>query len=71
MLTNFREKLNSNKFLITAEVSPPKGTRFSVSLEDTRYLKGIADALNVTDNQCSIMHMSSLAFSKLLLDEGH
>ena len=71
MLTNFREKLNSNKFLITAEVSPPKGTRFSVSLEDTRYLKGIADALNVTDNQCSIMHMSALAFSKLLLDEGH
>lgn len=71
MLTNFREKLNSGKFLVTAEVSPPKGTRFSGSLEDARYLKGIADALNVTDNQCSIMHMSSLAFSKLLLDEGH
>ncbi|MGD9777313.1 MAG: methylenetetrahydrofolate reductase, partial [Methanosarcina sp.] len=52
-------------------VSPPKGTRFSASLEDASQLKGIADALNVTDNQCSIMHMSSLAFSKLLLDEGH
>ena len=71
MLFNFREKLNSSKFLVTAEVSPPKGTRFSVSLEDARQLKGIADALNVTDNQCSIMHMSSLAFSKLLLDDGH
>jgi 5,10-methylenetetrahydrofolate reductase len=71
MLFNFREKLNSRKFLVTAEVSPPKGTRFSASLEDASQLKGIADALNVTDNQCSIMHMSSLAFSKLLLDEGH
>jgi methylenetetrahydrofolate reductase (NADPH) len=71
MLFNFREKLNSSKFLVTAEVSPPKGTNFSASLENARQLKGIADALNVTDNQCSIMHMSSLAFSKLLLDEGH
>jgi 5,10-methylenetetrahydrofolate reductase len=71
MLFNFREKLNSNKFLVTAEVSPPKGTNFSASLENARQLKGFADALNVTDNQCSIMHMSSLAFSKLLLEEGH
>jgi 5,10-methylenetetrahydrofolate reductase len=71
MLFNFREKLNSNKFLVTAEVSPPKGTNFSASLENARQLKGFADALNVTDNQCSIMHMSSLAFSKLLLEAGH
>jgi 5,10-methylenetetrahydrofolate reductase len=71
MLFNFREKLDSRKFLITAEVSPPKGTMYSAPLEDARHIKGLADALNVTDNQCSIMHMSSLAFSKLLLDEGH
>jgi 5,10-methylenetetrahydrofolate reductase len=68
---NFREKLNSSKFLVTAEVSPPKGTNFSANLEDVRQIKNIVDALNVTDNQCSIMHMSSLAFSKLLLDAGH
>jgi methylenetetrahydrofolate reductase (NADPH) len=68
---NFREKLNSSKFLVTAEVSPPKGTNFSAPLEDVSQLKNIVDALNVTDNQCSIMHMSSLAFSKLLLDDGH
>ena len=71
MLFNFREKLNSSKFLVTAEISPPKGTNVSTPLEDAIQLKGLADALNVTDNQCSIMHMSSLAFSKLLLDEGH
>jgi len=71
MHLNFREKLNSSKFLVTAEISPPKGTNFSVPLEDASQLKGIVDALNVTDNQCSIMHMSSLAFSKLLLDDGH
>ncbi len=71
MLFNFREKLNSSKFLVTAEISPPKGTNVAAPLEDASQLKGLADALNVTDNQCSIMHMSSLAFSKLLLDEGH
>ncbi len=71
MLFNFREKLNSSKFLVTAEVSPPKGTNVSAPLEDVRQLKGIVDALNVTDNQCSIMHMSSLVFSKFLLDDGH
>lgn len=71
MLFNFREKLNSGKFLITAELSPPKGVNVSAILADASQLKGHVDAFNVTDNQCSIMHMSSLAFSKLLLDEGH
>lgn len=71
MFFNFREKLNSGKFLITAELSPPKGVDVSNILVDARQLKGLVDAFNVTDNQCSIMHMSSLAFSKFLLDEGH
>lgn len=71
MNLDFRKKLNSKNFLVTAEISPPKGSDVSSALADVEGLKGYVDALNVTDNQCSIMHMSSLAFSKFLLDRGH
>lgn len=71
MNLDFRKKLNSKNFLVTAEISPPKGSDISSALADVEGLKGRVDALNVTDNQCSIMHMSSLAFSKCLLDKGH
>ena len=33
-------------------------------------MKGLADAYNVTDNQTAVVRMSSIAASKILLDEG-
>ncbi|MDD3042679.1 MAG: methylenetetrahydrofolate reductase [Methanosarcinaceae archaeon] len=71
MNLDFRKKLDSKNFLVTAESSPPKGSDVSSALADVEVLRNFVDALNVTDNQCSIMHMSSLAFSKLLLERGH
>lgn len=71
MQLTFGEKLNSNKFIITAEIAPPKGVNASAALADAKILKGLVDALNITDNQRAIMRMSPLALGKLLLDEGH
>jgi methylenetetrahydrofolate reductase (NADPH) len=71
MPLSFRDKLNSNAFLITSEVSPPKGTDLGEVLADAQLLKGQVDALNVTDNQRAVMRMSPLAVSKVLLDAGH
>jgi 5,10-methylenetetrahydrofolate reductase len=71
MQSTFGEKLNSNKFIITAEISPPKGVNTSAALEDAQILKGLVDALNITDNQRAVMRMSPLALGKLLLNEGH
>nr|WP_094228446.1 methylenetetrahydrofolate reductase [Methanolobus psychrotolerans] len=71
MSRTFKDKLTSNDFLITAEVSPPKGTDLTEMLSDAELTRGWVDALNVTDNQKAIMRMSPLAVSKALLDSGH
>ncbi len=67
----FKDKLLSDDFLVTAEITPPKGTDLSGALEDAEILRGLADALNVTDNQRAVMRMSPLAVSRALLDRGH
>lgn len=67
----FRNKLVSGKFIITGEVSPPKGTDMSGPLKNASYLRGLADAVNVTDNQCACLHMSSIAFSSILEQNGY
>jgi 5,10-methylenetetrahydrofolate reductase len=71
MSRTFKDKLSSNDFLITAEVSPPKGTDLTDVLSDAELIREWVDALNVTDNQKAIMRMSPLAVSKSLLDSGH
>ncbi|MDR2425726.1 MAG: methylenetetrahydrofolate reductase [Endomicrobium sp.] len=65
----FKEKLKSSKFIITAELYPPKGTDISAFLKRASCLVGI-DAVNVTDNQRASMRAGSLAMSKILLDMG-
>ncbi|MCC7575403.1 MAG: methylenetetrahydrofolate reductase [Methanomethylovorans sp.] len=71
MAVTFREKLQSHKFIITTEITPPKGVETSSFLSDAEQLKQYADAFNVTDNQRAVMRMSPLAAGKLLKDAGH
>lgn len=68
---SFRDALNSGKFVVTAEVGPPKGTDIKKILHEAEMLKGKVDALNVTDNQSAVMRISSVSFCKLLLEMGH
>jgi len=65
----FKEKLKTDKFLITAELFSPKGTDVSGFLNRASCLAGI-DAVNVTDNQRASMRVGSLAMCKLLLETG-
>ncbi|OGQ56166.1 MAG: 5,10-methylenetetrahydrofolate reductase, partial [Deltaproteobacteria bacterium RIFCSPLOWO2_02_FULL_53_8] len=67
---SLREELNSGRFVITAEICPPRGTDTAAFLEKARLLKGKIAAANVTDNQRAVMRLSSLACSVLLLREG-
>ena len=66
----FREKLASHKFIITAEIAPPKGISLNKTLEEIEPVRGRVDAVNVTDLQSSVMRMSSLAASILLKERG-
>ncbi|MCD7868653.1 MAG: methylenetetrahydrofolate reductase [Clostridiales bacterium] len=64
------ELFEQGKFVVTAEVGPPKGCHIEPVLEEAKtYLSGIS-AVNVTDNQSSVMRLGSLAVCKALKDEG-
>lgn len=68
---SFREKLDSKKFIITAEISPPKGTDITGMQNDASMIKDVVDAINITDNQRAVMRMSSLAACSILSQNGH
>lgn len=70
MLNKFRQAVQNQEFLITAEVAPPKGGNPVRMLEVARKLKGRVHAVNVTDGSRAVLRMSSLAASVLLLQEG-
>jgi 5,10-methylenetetrahydrofolate reductase len=70
MVAAFREAFDSGKFVITAEVGPPKGTDVAGLEEHVELLKDKVDGLNVTDNQSSVMRISSLAVCRMILDRG-
>ncbi len=67
---DFREALNSKKFLVTAEIGPVKGTDVKEMMEDAELIKDKVDAINVTDLQSSVMRLGSMAVCHLLKDMG-
>jgi 5,10-methylenetetrahydrofolate reductase len=67
---SFKDILNSGKFVVTAEVGPPKGTDIKEMIHHIGLLKGKVDALNVTDNQSAVMRICSLAVCKIVLEHG-
>ncbi len=67
---SFISALQAEKFIVTAEISPPKGTDISKMLRNQFFLRGITDAINITDNQRAVMKMSPLAASSILQKNG-
>jgi len=65
-----KEKIKNRKFIITAELGPPKGVDIKPNLEEALMLKERVDAVNVTDSQSAVMRLGSLAVSRLLKEEG-
>ncbi len=51
-------------------MGPPRGANVEVVKKKATYLKGIVDAVNITDNQTAVVRMSSWATSLLVLQEG-
>lgn len=67
---NLESRLSRGEFVVTAEVCPPKGCDPSLFLQQARNLRGIVDAINVTDNQGANMRISPVAAAALLVREG-
>jgi len=66
----FEEKLNSDEFLVTTEVGPPKGADVSEMVHHVDLLKDKVDAINVTDHQSSVMRFPSLGGCLLVKEYG-
>lgn len=68
---SLQEALESGKFVVTAEIAPPKGTNTDEIKHLLDLYDGRVDAINATDNQSAVMRMNSLALSKIVLDHGY
>ncbi|HJN24059.1 MAG TPA: methylenetetrahydrofolate reductase [Rhodospirillales bacterium] len=67
---NLERVLAAGHFAVTAELGPPKSPNPEIIRGKARLLKGLADAVNVTDNQTAVVRMSSLATAILAAQEG-
>jgi methylenetetrahydrofolate reductase (NADPH) len=65
-----REKIESHQFVVCAETGPPQSCDGDNLRERSAILKGIVDAVNITDNQTATVRLSSIASAKILLDQG-
>jgi methylenetetrahydrofolate reductase (NADPH) len=68
--SNLEGILEKGEFAVTGELGPPKGNDVEVIKKKAEYLRGNVDAINVTDNQTSIVRMSSIATCALLAQMG-
>ena len=61
MKSKLRKSLKEKKFVFTAETSPPDAGNKDSIINQVECLKGLADAINVTDGAGAKSHMSALA----------
>ncbi|MCK4411382.1 methylenetetrahydrofolate reductase [Candidatus Bipolaricaulota bacterium] len=69
-MTSLQQALAKGEFAVTAEVAPPKGTDTAEMMENAEFLRGKVHAVNVTDQQSSVMRLGSLASCRLLKESG-
>ena len=67
---SFKDTLLSDKFAVTCEIGPPKGAEEEEIKEAAEYLRPVADGINVTDLQSSVMRLGSMTTCHLLKEWG-
>ena len=65
-----KEKMVTRKFLVTAELGPPRSSNGDVIRKKTAHFRQGIDGINITDNQTAIVRLSSIAAAKIVLEEG-
>jgi methylenetetrahydrofolate reductase (NADPH) len=68
--SNLEKILSAGEFAVTGELGPPRGGNAGAIKEKAQHLKGMVDAVNITDNQTAVVRMASWAASVLLMKEG-
>ncbi|MHB8763589.1 MAG: methylenetetrahydrofolate reductase [Deferrisomatales bacterium] len=62
--------LRAGQFAVSGELGPPQSADGHHIREKCAHLKGVVDAVNVTDNQTAVVRMSSLGASVIAVQEG-
>jgi methylenetetrahydrofolate reductase (NADPH) len=70
MAITFQDKLRAGRFVITAEVTPPVSVDPSELLAKSLPLKGLVDAVNVTDGAGARPHLGAVTAAALLVEQG-
>ena len=68
--SNLERVLEAGHFAFTGECGPPKGANVEHLREKAAHLKGVVDAVNLTDNQTAVVRMSSWAAAAILIQDG-
>ncbi|MGA7307518.1 MAG: methylenetetrahydrofolate reductase, partial [Pseudolabrys sp.] len=70
MPATLQEKLRASRFVITAEVTPPVSADRAELLAKARPLKGLADAVNITDGAGARPHLGAVTAAAMLVEQG-
>ncbi len=66
-MSQLKDRLDQGKFAITAEVVPPRSAGPKALLEEAEILRGLVDAVNLTDGAGASTTMSSAAAAAILV----
>ena len=69
-MTQLEEKIRSKTFVVTTELTPPKGMDLSDLFAKADTLKGYVDAVNITESPRARMAVEPKAVGHLLQDRG-
>ncbi len=67
---NLQDKLRAQRFVITAEVTPPVSADCSELLAKALPLKGLADAVNITDAAGARPHLGAVTSAAILVEQS-
>jgi methylenetetrahydrofolate reductase (NADPH) len=70
MLTTLQDKLRARRFVVTAEVTPPVSADRGELLAKALPLKGLADAVNITDGAGARPHIGAVTAATILAEQG-
>jgi len=69
-MTNLSEKIRTKSFVVTTELTPPKGIDLSDIFAKADALKGLVDGINLTESPRARMAIEPKSVARLLLERG-
>ncbi len=69
-MSRLSQLLQAGEFVVTAEINPPKGVDLTDTLARAEVMRGLVDAVNITDHQGSHMSVSPLALAPLIRERS-